>query len=107
MLLVDLLTKDVHDDCTETKQGTQRGSCRCLHGPSWIIATPSGGPPPSRTPQARLADMDEKSDINATQHAGQEMALRGVESPSSSEDGAKRLSGIACVRPASGLTAMP
>jgi hypothetical protein len=106
MLVVDLQTKDVHDDCTDTKQGTQRGSRRYSHGPSWIIAAPSGGPPPSRTPQAQLADMDEKSDINATQHAEQEMALHGVESPSCTEDGAKRLSGIACVRPARGLTAM-
>src|SRR4051794_11468237 len=45
MLVVDLLTKDVHDDCTDTKQGTQRDNCRYSHGPSWIIAAPSGGPP--------------------------------------------------------------
>jgi hypothetical protein len=64
MLVVDLLTKDVHDNGADTKQGTQRGSRRCSHGTVWIDAAPKWRTA-SRRPQAQLADMDEKSDINA------------------------------------------
>jgi hypothetical protein len=70
--------------------------------PKWRTASGT----PRRAGTARR--LDEQLDTNAVQRAEEDMAVRRVDTPSGTEDGAEAsIKAIACVPPAIRLTAMP
>jgi hypothetical protein len=109
MVVVDLLTKDVHDIGATRSRAPSGAAAGARTEPSWIGAAPkwrTASGTPRRAGTARR--LDEQLDTNAVQRAEEDMAVRRVDTPSGTEDGAEAsIKAIACVPPAIRLTAMP